>query len=175
MALTMLLGSSPSVAQTPPDALLRWMDKIAQQQLQAREKQIAAIRTVADAEQRKKIVRRKILDALGGLPDYTGPLNARVTGQIQADGYVIEKVIYESLPGYLCDRQSISSEPAGAISGCAAAGGTHPGRQGGAAVAGGKSGAERFRVAGVRPGGPGRKGADLRSAAQGAGGGLVGQ
>ncbi len=100
MALTMLLGSSPSVAQTPPDALLRWMDKIAQQQLQARENAIAAIGTVADAEQRKKIVRGKILDALGGLPDYNGPLNARVTGQIQANGYVIEKIIYESLPGY---------------------------------------------------------------------------
>ena len=31
---------------------------------------------------------------------YDGPLNARITGQIQADGYVIEKVIYESLPGF---------------------------------------------------------------------------
>jgi cephalosporin-C deacetylase-like acetyl esterase len=100
MALAAILGAWPSVAQTPPDALLRWMDRIAQQRLQARENAIAAIRTVADAEQRKKIVRSKILEALGGLPDYSGPLNARVTGQIQADGYVIEKIIYESLPGY---------------------------------------------------------------------------
>ena len=30
---------------------------------------------VADAEQRKKLVRAKIMEALGGLPDYTGPLN----------------------------------------------------------------------------------------------------
>src|SRR5438034_9977336 len=88
-------------AQGPTaDPLLRWMDKIAQEQLQARENAITAVRTVADAERRKELVRRKILDALGGLPDYAGPLNARVTGQIQADGYVIEKVIYESLPGY---------------------------------------------------------------------------
>lgn len=85
---------------TPPDQLLRWMDKIAQQQLQSRENEIAAIRTVADAESRKKIVRAKILEALGGMPSYDGPLNARVTGQIQANGYVIEKVIYESLPNY---------------------------------------------------------------------------
>jgi cephalosporin-C deacetylase-like acetyl esterase len=82
------------------DALLRWMDKIAQEQLQAREDAIAAVRTVADAERRKELVRRKILEALDGLPDYAGPLNARVTGQIQAEGYVIEKVIYESLPRY---------------------------------------------------------------------------
>src|ERR1041384_7474910 len=100
MALAALLGALPAVAQTAPDALLRWMDKIAQEQLQARENAIAAIRTVADAEQRKKIVRSKIVAALGGLPEYTGPLNARVTGRIQADGYVIEKVIYESLPGF---------------------------------------------------------------------------
>ena len=76
------------------------MDKIAQAQLDARDKEIAAVRTVADAERRKEVVRRKILAALGGLPDYDGPLNARITGQIQADGYVIEKVIYESLPGF---------------------------------------------------------------------------
>src|SRR5260370_21473089 len=96
-----LLGLLPLPAQGPlADPLLLWMDKIAQEQLDAREKAIAAVRTVADAERRKELVRRKILDALGGLPDYAGPLNSRVTGQIQADGYVIEKVIYESLPGY---------------------------------------------------------------------------
>lgn len=94
-----LLNLAP--AQAPlRDPLVRWMDGIAQEQLQMRENAIAAVRTVADAEQRKKFVRRKILEALGGLPDYAGPLNARITGQIQADGYVIEKVIYESLPGY---------------------------------------------------------------------------
>jgi len=76
------------------------MDKIAQEQLDARDREIAAVRTVADAERRKAVVRRKILAALGGLPDYAGPLNARITGQIQADGYVIEKVIYDSLPGF---------------------------------------------------------------------------
>jgi cephalosporin-C deacetylase-like acetyl esterase len=101
MKIGIALFGAALLAQAPAeDPLLRWMDKIAQRQLDAREKEIAAVRTVADAEQRKKVVRQKILDALGGLPDYSGPLNARVTGQIQADGYVIDKVIYESLPGY---------------------------------------------------------------------------
>src|ERR1044071_108470 len=100
-----LLGAGllvlPLSAQAPTaDPLLKWMDKIAQGQLDAREKEIAAVRSIAGIERRKEIVRRKIMDALGGLPDYAGPLNARVTGQIQADGYVIEKVIYESLPGF---------------------------------------------------------------------------
>ena len=98
---TALLNLVPLPAQAPPqDPLLRWMDKIAQQQLQVRENAIATVRTRADAERRKEFVHHRILEALGGLPDYAGPLNARVTGQIQADGYVIEKVIYESLPGY---------------------------------------------------------------------------
>ncbi len=100
-AVAACLSVLPLLAQAPAeDALLRWMDKIAQEQLQARESTISAIRTVAEAERRKQVVRQKILDSLGGLPDYSGPLNARITGQIQADGYVIEKVIYESLPGY---------------------------------------------------------------------------
>src|SRR5262249_37291471 len=98
---TALIRVSSVPAQEPAgDPLLRWMEKIAQDQLQTRENAIAAVRTVADAERRKELVRRKILDALGGLPDYAGPLNARVTGRIQADGYIIEKVIYESLPRF---------------------------------------------------------------------------
>src|SRR3954452_2109887 len=78
-----------------PDALLSWMNEIAQRQLDGRDREMAAIHTREDAERRKAVVRRKILESLGGLPAYDGPLNARITGRIQADGYVIEKIIYE--------------------------------------------------------------------------------
>ncbi|HUQ93291.1 MAG TPA: amidohydrolase family protein [Bryobacteraceae bacterium] len=98
--LLMLAALRLPAQQSAGDPLLRWMDAIAQQQLQAREQAVAQVRTVAGAERRKQLVRTKILEALGGLPDYSGPLNAKVTGRIQADGYVIEKVIYESLPGF---------------------------------------------------------------------------
>ncbi|MBO0720591.1 MAG: acetylxylan esterase [Blastocatellia bacterium] len=81
------------------DPLLLWLDRIAQQQLQRREQAISAISTVADAETRKKLVRPKILELIGGLPDYDGPLNARVTGRINSDSTIIEKVVFESLPG----------------------------------------------------------------------------
>src|SRR2546426_5611112 len=89
-----------SVQQPADDPLLRWMNKIAQQELQAGENAIAQIRTVADAERRKQVVREEILQILGGLPDYNGPLHARIAGRIQAEGYAIEKVIFESLPGF---------------------------------------------------------------------------
>src|SRR5207302_891414 len=55
---------------------------------------------VSDAVRRKQVVREEILQILGGLPDYNGPLNARITGRIQAEGYAIEKIIFESLPGF---------------------------------------------------------------------------
>ena len=101
LATSFILGAFLLPAQKQvDDPFLGWMDKIAQAQLQAREDAIAQIHTVADAERRKAVVHAKILEALGGLPSYSGPLNARVTGSIQADGYVIEKVVYESLPGY---------------------------------------------------------------------------
>jgi hypothetical protein len=88
-------------AQTAaPDPVLSWMNSIAQQQLQQRAEAIEAIHTIAQAEHRKKIVRTRMLDDLGGLPDYHGPLNARITGEIRTDSYTIEKVVYESLPGF---------------------------------------------------------------------------
>ena len=110
-ALALLCAAWPHTAQsqrsTGPqrqrpsdDPLLRWMDQIAQRQLRERKSEISAIRTVADAERRKKSVREKILRAMGGLPDYKGPLNPRTTGAIHGDAFTIEKLQYESLPGF---------------------------------------------------------------------------
>jgi dienelactone hydrolase len=44
-------------------------------------------------------MKANFIDALGGLPERT-PLNARVTGVVQREGYTVEKVIFESLPGF---------------------------------------------------------------------------
>ena len=83
-----------------PDPFLLWLDRIAQQQLDQRERAIAAIHDKAAADRRREYVRAKLMEILGGLPNYDGPLNARVTGEIRADGYAIEKVLFESLPGF---------------------------------------------------------------------------
>jgi cephalosporin-C deacetylase-like acetyl esterase len=82
------------------DRFLEWMDRIAQQQLSARETTLAAIHTTNAADLRKAFVRAKILELIGGLPDYNGPLNAKVTGRIALPRYTIEKVIFESLPQF---------------------------------------------------------------------------
>ena len=103
VALLILAALSPwtlAAQGNPADPLLRWMDRIAQEQLAQREQEIAAIQTVADAEGRKQRVRTELLKILGGLPDYRGPLNARVTGRLSNSAYTMEKVIFESLPRY---------------------------------------------------------------------------
>jgi dienelactone hydrolase len=101
--LVMLLLSSLVALPQTGDAqsrLTAWMDRLAQQELDRRADQVAAVRTVEEAERRKQLVRDKILELLGGLPDYAGPLNPRVTGKIERPRYVIEKVIFESLPRF---------------------------------------------------------------------------
>ena len=62
------------------DQFLKWMDSIAQEQLSKREAAIAGIQTTAEAQARQQAVRAKILALIGGLPDYAGPLNAKITG-----------------------------------------------------------------------------------------------
>ncbi len=44
-------------------------------------------------------LRGKALRIIGGLPETKTPLNARVAGSIAMDGYRIDKLVYESLPG----------------------------------------------------------------------------
>ena len=61
------------------DPLLDWMNRIAQQQLGEREAAIAQISTTAEADRRRQLVRNKVMEIIGGLPDYRGPLNARIT------------------------------------------------------------------------------------------------
>ena len=91
----------PGQTTTPePDPFLRWLDRIAQQQLDERERAIADIHDKAGADRRREYVRERVFGILGGLPDYSGPLNARRTGEIPGDGYTIEKILFESLPGF---------------------------------------------------------------------------
>lgn len=57
------------------------------------------LRTKSDAEAYVLKVRAKIQLCFGPWPEKT-PLNARITGTVKRKGYVIEKVIFESRPGF---------------------------------------------------------------------------
>ncbi|MCX6375560.1 MAG: hypothetical protein NTU88_05925, partial [Armatimonadetes bacterium] len=57
-----------------------------------------ALRTVADLEKRKSEMRARFIESIGGLPPSDTPLNARIVGTIECDGFRIEKIIFESRP-----------------------------------------------------------------------------
>jgi len=80
--------------------LIHYLNGIAQTKLDARKTAIAGLRTRADAEGRKTEVRAKILQLIGGLPEDHGPVNVKQFGTLAGDGFRVEKIAYESLPGF---------------------------------------------------------------------------
>jgi cephalosporin-C deacetylase-like acetyl esterase len=74
----------------------RYLTEIAKKHWEAR---VAAIRTPGEERARQEYIRKKVMEALGGFPKKT-PLNARVTGTLERDGYRVEKLIYESQPRF---------------------------------------------------------------------------
>ena len=58
------------------------------------------LKTKADAESYVNTVRSEIRECFGPMPEKT-PLNANVTSILERDTYRVEKVIFESRPGYM--------------------------------------------------------------------------
>ncbi len=88
-------------ASTRPDGdmmkryLLRQVDEAAQRwtadyEARTTPEQIAAY---------QKQLRGRLWEILGGIPE-PNPVNARITGKVQREGYTVEKVIYESQPKF---------------------------------------------------------------------------
>ena len=76
-----------------------YLNNLAYQKTAARRIAVASITTRAQAEARQAEVRKKILSLIGGLPAKT-PLNAKSLGSVQGHGFHIEKVIFDSQPGF---------------------------------------------------------------------------
>ena len=71
----------------------------AYQYLDIRKAEINNLKTRADWLKRQAQVKEVLMQIVGPLPDKS-PLNPRVTGIVQKQGYRIEKILYESMPGY---------------------------------------------------------------------------
>jgi cephalosporin-C deacetylase-like acetyl esterase len=82
-----------------PDVRRQLLDLAAGQERKRRAR-FAAVQTAADLEALQKDLRQKFLALLDGLPEAAGPPPVKVTGRIEADDYTIDKLAYESLPGY---------------------------------------------------------------------------
>ena len=104
MLAATLAAEDLNVFRRPEDApkasLIGYLNSLGRSQLAARRAEVAAMKTVSDVERRKAAVREKILNLIGGLPGTRGPLNAKVLGTLDREGYRIEKIVYESLPGF---------------------------------------------------------------------------
>jgi dienelactone hydrolase len=68
-------------------------------QLETRKSGIAALETREDWLKRQSEVRRKLDEMIREFPEKS-PLNARITGRVEGDGFQVEKIIYESQPGF---------------------------------------------------------------------------
>lgn len=79
--------------------LIHSINKQAFKLLDIRDAEIGKLKTREDWIARQKKVKETLLKIVGPFPEKT-PLNAKITGTIQRDGYRIEKIMYESIPGY---------------------------------------------------------------------------
>src|SRR5262249_39528470 len=77
-----------------------YIDGIIRSQLEIRKQAMARIRTRESADRRKKETREKILQLIGGLPEHSGPVAVKEFGMVSGDGFRVEKIAYESLPGF---------------------------------------------------------------------------
>lgn len=76
--------------------LSRYLMGLAQAKFAERDRKV---RATTDWAAYRKAFREQVISSIGGLPERT-PLNPRVTGTIQREGYRIEKVIFESQPKF---------------------------------------------------------------------------
>jgi cephalosporin-C deacetylase-like acetyl esterase len=81
------------------DMLPNQLNDIAMALLKERQRTVSQITTAADVAQRKAYLRECMIRELGGFPEST-PLNARMVGTLDRDGYRVEKIIFESQPKF---------------------------------------------------------------------------
>jgi dienelactone hydrolase len=97
----LLPGQSLRAETTGPTSLdlERYLKDEASRLLAARRREVAAMKTPEQIRARQERLRADFLRSLGDLPGRT-PLNPRVVGTLQGQGYRVEKVIFESRPNH---------------------------------------------------------------------------
>jgi dienelactone hydrolase len=102
--LSSVLAAPAGVALAAPpgaraDVHHQLLDLATRQQEQRRAR-FAAVHARAELERLQSELRQKFLGLLDGLPRGSGKPPARHCGRIEAGDYVVEKLAYESFPGY---------------------------------------------------------------------------
>ena len=95
-----------TVIRPAPDAgrritpYLSYQLDMAWQQDDVRRARYESIRNENELLAYQRELRQKLVDNLGGLPREKTPLNVQITGSLQLEGYRIDKLVFESLPGF---------------------------------------------------------------------------
>lgn len=94
-----VIGRESSYGEQWPDMLLAHLSAKLNALAARWDEERGRIRTSEDVERRNRFVREKFREMLGPFPERT-PLNPRVMGVLHRDGYRLEKVMFESRPGF---------------------------------------------------------------------------
>ncbi|MPZ19434.1 MAG: hypothetical protein GEV06_16180 [Luteitalea sp.] len=108
LAATLVVCATPQTQReahaaqdaTPAARFDDWLDAQAEQALSNGARKRSDASTAEEIRRRATEVRRQVLEAMGGLPAERAPLNARITGRLDRGDYRIERLVFESLPGF---------------------------------------------------------------------------
>jgi len=81
------------------DAWYNHLHQLADSYLTYRQEWVSSCTTQVMWDARRNSVSRRLWESIGGLPDKT-PLNAKVVGTLERTDFKVEKILFESLPGF---------------------------------------------------------------------------
>jgi cephalosporin-C deacetylase-like acetyl esterase len=95
-----LASAAAPAAEAAPLDIHRQLLELAAHQEHERRDRFLAVKSKANLEVLQTTLRQTFLRLLDGLPARTGPPPVRMTGRIEADDHIVEKLLLESLPGF---------------------------------------------------------------------------
>ena len=76
-----------------------YLTDLVDRQFSVRDSLLSTLKSADDWDARSQTIRDSVISWTGPLPGRT-PVNGRVTGQLDRGEYVVEKIIFESRPGF---------------------------------------------------------------------------
>ncbi|HON72594.1 MAG TPA: hypothetical protein PK512_04620, partial [bacterium] len=64
------------------------------------EEEKSSIKSIEEFEKRRNRIREYFIDAIGGLDIEKTDLKAKITGTVERENYIINKIVYQSIPGF---------------------------------------------------------------------------
>jgi cephalosporin-C deacetylase-like acetyl esterase len=98
LTIAILAGAQPLFAQGPKDQQREYLNFIKAQAAKLREADKPPA-TRDEWEARRRDIRDRLQQAFGTVPDKKCPLEPKVLGVLQRDGYRIEKLVFQTMPG----------------------------------------------------------------------------